>query len=220
METWAPAHLTDFWDERVGAIDAAARRLGNLTPEECGAAIEQVVRSVAERMSALDDEILTKASVAIVDDLYKAACASDRWDGFLGAYLRASAGTFSDLLRERGITVQYLVDNTWDDMMRPFELFPLWFGASRLTYICPQKLEAESEQEIDIDTARAVANELVRVAQEERRNFVHVETDYAPGAFTVAGELRGEPGVVTVFRNDAPEAGTEVMVWFPGDRGD
>lgn len=34
-------------------------------------------------------------------------------------------------------------------------------------------------------------------------------------ALAAAAVLRGAPGVVTVFRNEAPEPGTDVEVWFP-----
>lgn len=185
-------------------------------------------------MEALPDELLVKGTVAIVDDLYKAACATDRWDGSLADYLNASAGTFSRLLKGRGLTVQYLVDNAWEDMSRPVRLFPDWFGACGFVYACPQALmlqliEADQpETGTDpatlearyIDEARAVASQLVKRCQEEGRPFVRVDADYVDGSFSVAFSRCGASGVVTIFRNEAPEPGTDVQVWFPEGPGE
>lgn len=233
MEGWVRPHLTDYWDERVRAIDSAARELSPLGEPERQAALDQIAAAVARHVEALPDELLAKGTVAIVDDLYKAACATDRWDGSLADYLNASAGTFSRLLKERGLTVQYLVDNTWEDMSRPVRLFPDWFGACGFVYACPQKLlldliEADHPEagtdpatlaDRYIDEARAVASMLVRSCQEEGRHFVHLETDYVDGSFHADFSRCDAPGVLTVFRNEPAEPGTEVQVWFPEGLG-
>ena len=41
--------------------------------------------------------------------------------------------------------------------------------------------------------------------------------DYVETSFDAAFSKTGEPGFVTVFRNQAPEPGTTVSVWYPTD---
>ena len=91
-------------------------------------------------MNVLDDELFLSAAAAAADDLYKAACAIDRWDEGIGDYLAASSETLWRLFSERGFTLQYLVDNVFDVLERPLELFPVWYQAAGLAYVSPQAL--------------------------------------------------------------------------------
>jgi hypothetical protein len=168
--------------------------------------------------------------VAILDDIYKAACATTRWDGCLAAYLDASAGTFMRLLDARGYRAQYLVDNAWEDLTRPIELFPHWYRAARIVYVCPQLVARELMQHdepgttnaelparlpVYIREARDVVTQAVARCVEEGRHFIQLDADFVDGSFARAFEYVGGEGVLTVFRNQAPVTGSTVQTWLP-----
>lgn len=220
METRLP-HVTDYWDEQVRAIDRMASELAQLDDAGRTAALEEIRADVREHVDALPDELLIKASVAITDDLYKAACASDRWDSWLGAYLAASGATYFARLAERGYVVFYVVENEFDDPQRPLELFKPWFGSAGFVYACPQHLafqlmEADGEtpsQELlprYITEARIVAEQLAAKCREERRHLMFLDADSVEGSFTEPLADAGEDGFITIFRNYAPAAGTSI----------
>jgi hypothetical protein len=226
--------LTDYWDQQAGAVDAGARRLSALDDGERRIALEDIGASVVRHVEVMDDEVLVQACIPVIDDLYKAACAIDRWDSSLGEYLTASAGTFADLLQQRGLEVQYLVDNAWEDMARPIELFPVWYEACGFVYVCPQLLALELSRAdgaaadtapatLDaayIAEARVLATELVSRCHADDRHFIHLDTDSIEGSFDGALARRGAAGVLTLFRNTAPNVNTTVAVWYPNGHGE
>jgi hypothetical protein len=183
------------------------------------------------QFGVLPDELLANVAVSLVDDVYKAACASNRWDAGLGAYLDAAIGTASAIVAERGLTIQYTVDNAWENMQKPLELFDMWFGAAGLVYICPQALvlklisadpEARDQAAEDLvskyeDEARYLADQVVAECQADQRHFVHLDTDYRDDAFSAAFEKIEAPGFLTIFRNEAPQASSTVSVWYPSE---
>ena len=139
-DDWMLVKVSDYWDEQVRAIDTAARRLGSRSESDRTADLEAIAAAVTEHVRVLPDKTLAIAALTFIEDLYKAACRIDRWDDSLQVYLAASAGTMSRLLSERGLRIQYLVDNVWDDMQRPSELLPNWYGAAGVVFVCPQVL--------------------------------------------------------------------------------
>lgn len=228
-ETWMYPRITDFWDEQVGAIDSAAQRLAALPPDGRRAALGAIEAAVAEHARVLSDGLLAQVAVAFADDLYKAACGITRWDDALGEYLTASAATMCDQLAGRGLYLQYLVDNAWQDLTKPLRLLPYWYQAAGFVYACPADvaLQIAEHDGADADSdphevlerygseARAVVNQLVSRCQSERRPFVQLDTDSTEGSFEAALSARGAAGVITVFRDAAPDPGTQVAVWLP-----
>jgi hypothetical protein len=226
---WMYPRLTDYWDTRVGAIEAASRRLNTLEAPQRDAALREIEAAVTEHVRVMSDESLVHAVAPFADDLYKAGSAIGWWGDDVHAYLKASAGTFSRLLSGRGFHIQYLVDNRWDDATRLLELFPEWYTAAGLVFCCPQVLIRHlarhdgitAEDEIAMQApryaaeARHVADQLVAKAQEEGRHFIHLDADWVESSFDKALERRGASGVITMFRNEAPEPGTKISVWPP-----
>ena len=226
--------LTDYWDQQVGAVEAGAHRIAALDGADRDVALEEIARSIASHVEAMSDEILVHACVVVVDDLYRAACSIDRWDSALGDYLSASAGILASLLWQRDLEVQYLVDNRWEDMARPVDLFPAWYEACGFVYVCPQVLLLELSgadqpapgldpavlEAAHIIEARLLATELVARCHAENRHFIHLDTDYVDGSFESAFAKRGSAGVLTMLRNEAPEPGTKLAVWYPAGLGE
>lgn len=226
---WMHSRLTDYWDMQVGAIETACGRLELLEGDERERALTEIERAVTEHVRVLDDEHLIQASLPFGEDLYKAANWIARMDQGLFDYLRVSAGTLSRLLAEKGIQIQYLVDNHWEDPRDLIELFSVWFRAAGFNFICPQDLarqiamsngamgedEIESQAPGHLAEARRVANEYTRECQELGGHIVVLDNDGEEETWTQALTRRGAPGVVTIYRSAAPEPGSKVSAWFP-----
>lgn len=228
-DEWMHPRITDYWDDTAGAIGAAGRRLEALGDAGQKAAMVQIAAAMERHVSVLNDEFLVAAAVSFVDDLYKSASEIGWWDPHLQAYLMASAATFSRHLSRRGIRIQSLVDNAWDDPARLIGLFPDWFRAAGIIFISPQMLVRnlaqrdgiESESEIPalmpryIDEARRVADTLLAQCQDEQRHFLFLDTDAVESSFDQARKRVGTEGVLTVIRSEAPTPGSNVSVVGP-----
>jgi hypothetical protein len=236
--------LNDYWDELVGAIDGFGLELLELGNAERSAAAGEIAASVREHVRVMPDEFLMRATVPMLDDLYKAVCAATRWDVGLSTYLEASARTFMSALAERGFRCQYLVDNGWADLTKPLELLPHWYRCSGIVYACPQLVArdemmrggseaVDGTQQADIlrsdsspggilaempafiELARDVVDGIVGMCADEGRHLFQLDADLADRSFARAFEHAGASGVLTVFRNVAPEADSTVQAWLP-----
>lgn len=223
MNDWMHRKITDYWDSATREPESAADRLDQLDDSGRARALTEIADAVTEHLRVLPDDVMLQAAVPVIDDLYKGACYAGRWDSSLEAYLEASASTFFSGLADRGLMVQYAVDNAWEDLTRPLQLFPSWFTACGFVYVCPQALAQQLEQagpsgtggSVDAES-RHVASELMVRCQEAQRHFVHLDADCAEDSFEPVFALREAPGVLTIFRNDAPEPGSKISVWYPG----
>lgn len=229
-DSWMHKRLTDYWDTQVGAIEAACRRLAALDPAARADALAEIEQAVSEHVRVLEDDHLVTACVPFADDLYKAATG---WTGGLGHdlfdYLKASAGTLGRLLVDRGIQIQYLIDNHWNDPTDAIELLKVWFGAAGFNFISPQDLAhqiamskgARGDEEVarqatgHLAEARREANELTRECQKLGGHLVVFDNDGEEETWNQALKRRGEAGVVTIFRNAAPVRGSKVTAWIP-----
>lgn len=232
-ETWMYPRITDYWDERVGAIDAGAQRLANLPADVRPAALGAIETAVTEHVRVISDDLLAQVAVSFADDLYKAACGITRWDDALGGYLNASAATMCGQLTLRGFYLQYLVDNAWADMTKPLRLFPYWYQAAGFVYVCPAAVAAQlaahdgGEPASDANDAlkrygseaRMLVNEVIARCQSDRRTLMQLDTDSTEHSFETAFSARGAAGVITVFRDAAPDPDTQVAAWLPPVQG-
>jgi hypothetical protein len=113
-------------------------------------------------------------------------------------------------------------------MLGPFDVFPRVLNAAGFVYICPQQLGLRLMQHAGITAseypraiaqyiaeARHVGDRIAIKCQDEGQHYVFLEADYCEGALDVALRGGGAPGVLRIFRDDAPVAGSEVFVGFP-----
>jgi hypothetical protein len=224
--------LVDYWDQTSSAINRCALRLSKLSSPERMAAHSQIQESVRKQVDALADTQLLQAAVSMVDDLYKYVNDEVLMDDALFEYLDAFGSTFTNAVRQRGYVINYVVENGFSSvdflMLGPFDVFPRVFKAAGFVYICPQQLgldlmRADGLTASDyarsigqfITEARVLADRLVTRCQEEGQHYVFLEADYQDGCLDEA--LRGHraPGVLQLFRNDAPVPGSTVSVGFP-----
>ncbi len=229
---WFAKKITDYWDPLQGAIEKHAERLSALSPDERTAALKDIRACVTEHARVLPDEWLVQVAFVAADDLYKTIAGLARWDECFPDYLAASAATFCSRLSDRGYVIQYVADNTFEltevGMSGPLDYYPVWFGSAGFAYICPQKaalllMRADRRQEGEyfellpkyITEARDVAAKAVRKCQEERRHFFFLDTDSTEGSLSTAMSQLGADGVVGIFRNEAPVAGSKCQVSYP-----
>jgi hypothetical protein len=218
-------NITDYWDERVEAIERLSRMIAAVPEAERGAQLSAIVAAVERQAAALPDEILTKYAVPIVEDLYKAVTKRTYLDEPLLQYLAASCRPFFQALAARGYAAHYFIDNTWDRLDGPALGFPMWFDAVGLQYICPQEIACRRfEQDKPreewpalvtkyIDDGRAAAKELATRCAGAGRSFVYLDIDAAD--FEIAVTLGEGPGVIFIFRQEAPVPGSRCTIRMP-----
>jgi hypothetical protein len=226
------AKITDYWDSVGMVIDERATELGKLPLGDVRrqTALAELSASVTEHVRVLSDKLFATLASVVVDDLYKTACWIDRWDRVLADYLQATATVFWSKFTERGFTVHYLVDNVFDDLQRPTELFSDWFRAAGIIYACPQAValelarETEGEREsIEQDLLRhmAEARELVESVLDrcrvESRHYFLLDLDFDERTFKSSMAQTDERGLLTVFRNEAARPGTKILIFLPID---
>jgi len=231
MDNW-DFRLVDYWDQTVGAINRNAQRLSKLNETKRKAACDQIRGAVRMQVHDLTDEQLLQAVVSMVDDLYKFVNDEVFMAAALFEYLDAFGRTLIQAVHERGYVIRYVVDNQFSGvdflMLGPFDVFPKVFKAAGFVYICPQQVslnlmesdgitESKYPQAIAkyIDEARYVSDTIVTRCHDEGHHYVFIEVDYQEGALDIALRGSGAPGVLSIFRNDAPVAGSEVFVSFP-----
>jgi hypothetical protein len=168
----------------------------------------------------------------MVDDLYKYVNEEVLMDEALFEYLDAFGRTLTKAVSERGYVIRYVVENQFSGvdflMLGPFDVFPKVFKAAGFAYICPQNLglylmqrdgiaASEYPRAIAqyITEARHVGDQVVIKYHDDGQHYVFLEADYQEGALDIALRGGGAPGVLSIFRDEAPVGGSEVSVSFP-----
>ena len=231
MDNW-DFRLVDYWDQTTSAINRSTLRLSKLSEPERKAACGQIRDAVRMRVHDLADEQLLQAVVSMVDDLYKYVNEEVLMAAALFEYLDAFGRTLTQAVRERGYVIRYVVENQFSGvdflMLGPFDVFPRVFNAAGFVYICPQQLSLHLMQHDGltaseypraiaqyITEARHVGDRMVIKCRDEGQHYVFLEVDYQEGVLDIALRGSGAPGVLSIFRDDAPVAGSEVFVGFP-----
>ncbi len=238
MSTWMMRRVSDYWDQpsgssfEQGAIHRLSRLVVELPPVERPEALKDVERSVARHCQALDDHSLTLAAFTLADDLYRGATVLTYWDEYLKDYLDAVCSPFWAALRERGYSLQYGIDNAYQNsptgMAGPLEWFPVWFGAAQVAYVCPQQAAVFLMESDGIDRAlyhdrmeeyiregREMARTAVTELHAERRNVVWLDTDATPGFLDEVTASFERPGVIGLVRTQPPTSGQDCALVLP-----
>lgn len=203
--------ITDYWD--YDAIDHWASMLGEMDDETLSDSLDMLSAAVTEHTRVLSDELLQRVSIVIADDLYKTANTIGFWSESIEAYLRATAGVFFRLLNERGFILHYVVDNSFEDMGRPLQLFPSWYSACGIQYECPQFLTAQ-----DGCSPTEARRRCTTALQASGGNFHYVilDTDCEDDSFTAPLEQLKQDKVITVIREEAPVPGSRITIYNSG----
>lgn len=228
IEDWVFKNIHDYWDQNKDAIfnySSEIDKFEKTDKEKIFLTIKTVIEKYSEKFS--DEEIASHA-VAMTDYLYKAANRETiTWGKTTSRYIYASAGTLCRVLSQRGFSIHYLVDNTYEQtewgMTRPLKIYELFFNAADFIYICPQRIALEL-MKIDtlekyfgllpkyIQNARRLTKILTNKCQEEKKHYILLDTDSEPETFKDAEAAEATPLTITIFRNEPPVKGTNVKI--------
>jgi hypothetical protein len=227
MSEWTFPYIFSYWDQLTGIINKSAMRLHELDAHEREKAYADIREAMETHIQRLTDEQFMKAALSLIDDLYKYVndeiyCATE-----LVQYLDAFGRTFTTRLREKGYSIQYVVENTFANdflMVGPFDLFPVIFNAIGLVYVCPQLIAWDLMKHDGLEAAayplaisrytmeaRKVADDLLQRCHADHAHYIFLETDYQDGCLDAALRERGTAGVLSIFRNQAAVADSTVV---------
>lgn len=229
MDEWFLNRLTDYWDNREqNSIAIYSQQLGKCTPKEKSEAEDAIRAAIAKHVSVLTDEQLLNAAFIITDDIYKSVNGMSSYNDLVTDYLTASVGTFFQLFHERGYALHYLTNNTFTDWKMPIFILGRIFVPAGMVYICPQQI-AQMLMKHDqitltdyfdhlpryIQEAEGIAEEVLERCHAQGESYFYLYVDGETENFNTAIEEIGEEGVLTVFREEAPVAGTSCLVYSP-----
>lgn len=206
--------ISDYWDASKKAIPRFAAYLAAQSPTTAEQAKSAIRAAVTEHVRVLTDDWLPRVAFVVAEDLYRTANAITVWDDSVADYLACSAGTFFSLLSQRGYRLHYVIDNSFQEMQRPIQLFPSWFQACGIEYQCPQVLE--SEFGLEPKESQGVVSDVLRGFFAQGRHYVVLDTDSIESSFDAPLEQRNAEGVVTVIRTEAPGPGSKALVYLGG----
>lgn len=224
MSAWFLPKVTEYWDTQTDAIPRMTDRLRALSELASSDAQREISESIAKHVDVLPDDLLLRAAVCAVEDLYRAGAHLPMWDAACTDYVWASAGAFFRLFSERGFSLHYVVDNSWPSLDYPFILYPRMLEAAGFVNVCPQLIARElivadghdPERCAFYDSeARHVAAQLISKVHSAQRHLALLElADTEQRAPTIQAALRsaGEPGVLGLLRT---EPHTSIKMWFP-----
>ena len=227
-ESWVFSSFVDYYDARTNAVARHADALSSYTPDDAQDAVEIVSRVVTQYARDLSEEHLVGATVSMVDDLYKTMSWINPWSHHTAAYVQAVFGSFLSVAAERGKHVRYIVENSFPDgLQRAVSLFPMAFQAAGIVYVCPHQVAAVLAQKSGIALsdnpnvaelaplifeARVVAFRAASTVAERGRHLAYLEADFEEGALDDVRSLPAPPGTITILREEAPVAGSRVVV--------
>jgi hypothetical protein len=224
VETWKLSSLVAYYDESNHTLATRSTNLATLNADDQQQALAAVVERVASAIGQLDNDAISNAALSMIDDLYRAACTIIEWGPPQQQYVAAVWGTAFELVSQRGYTVRYVVENTWPDgLVRPIDVFPSLFGLAGFVYLCPHQAAASLPEAAlaprtveglsnTIEEGRYIVGEAIKQLSETNRHLVYLEADLQPSGLGAILEMPETPGVIEIFRNEAPIPGSKVTV--------
>lgn len=204
---------TDYWDTAKEAVLLFASQLRESSPEDARLLASEISAGVTEHVRVLTDLWLPRAAFVVAEDLYRTANTVSVWNSSVADYLACSAAVFFAALARRGLQLHYVIDNSFADMQRPIQLFPLWFRACGLHYECPQLHQSSGAS---AQQSRAASTKQLRAASASGRHYLFLDTDSDDSSFEAPLEQLNTKGVLTIIRNEAPGPGSKALVYLSG----
>lgn len=235
MRQWLFPRITDYWDNQArNSIFEYSQMIGFSLQEKKEQALQEIRAAMYEHTAILNDEQLTYAAFIIADDIYKSANEISLFNLYISEYLEASAGTFYQILSQRGFSLHYLANNVYagsaaQGMIRPLQFFRYFFLPAGIKYICPHEIALElmkrdglTVQDYDanisayLDEAHMVGDMVIEKCHDNNDHYFNLQIDGQKSFFAPSLARVGDPQVITVFRSQPPMAGTTCDVLFPG----
>jgi hypothetical protein len=227
-ESWVFSSFVDYYDARTNAVARHSEVLSSYAPDDARDALDIVSRVVTQYARDLTEDQLVGATVSIVDDLYKTMSWINQWSHHTAAYVQAVFGSFLSVAAERGKRVLYIVENTFPEgFQRVVSLFPTAFQAAGIAFVCPHQVAAfmarssgialsdhpnVAELAPLIAEARVVALQAASTVVERGSHLAYLEADFEDGSLDDVRALPAPPGTITILREEAPMAGSRVVV--------
>lgn len=234
MKEWLFNKITDYWDNQTKNNIFEYSQIIGFSPEDKKTrALQEIREAMYEHTAILNDEQLTYAAFIIADDIYKSANEIELFNVYISEYLQASAGTFYDILSQRGFCLHYLANNLYAGsasagLIRPLQFFRYFFQPAGIEYICPheiawQLMKRDGLRVADYDTniadylnqAQVVGDMMIDECHDLNRHYFNLQIDGEESNFAGSLARVKDKGVITVFRSEPPMRGTNCEVIFP-----
>ena len=230
---WEFPVITDFWEHRTEAVRSGAKRLAELPPDDRGESLAELGEQVLAHVAGLDQGRLLATAWIMAEDLYKSVFNGLTWNRDVADYLKGSAGVLISEMRQRGLALDYVIDNAISaaDFVHLLRTAPAIFRDAGLTVAAPPSwalsLMEEDGRQPDIAAIPAymakasdIADSIVSRCQDEHRSFVFLNLAVSDGpkskiSFAIALSEAHEPNTIVVFRQQPPLAGTTSEVFLP-----
>jgi hypothetical protein len=214
QSTFMLPKISDYWDTAKDAIPGFAAELAAQSPAAAKETTSAIRAAITEHVRVLSDQWLPLVAFVVAEELYRAASTITVWNSSVADYLDCSAATFFGLLSQRGYRLHYVIDNSFQEMQRPTQLFPSWFQACGIQYQCPQLLE--SEFGLEPTESQGVVSDVLRGFFADGRHYVLLDADSIESSFDAPLEQRDTKGVLTVIRTEAPGPGSKASAYLAG----
>ncbi len=233
-QQWLFNKITDYWDNQTrNNIFEFSQMIGFFPQDKKERALREIRQAMFEHARILNDEQLTYAAFIIADDIYKSANEISLFNLYISEYLEASAGTFFEIVKERGFCLHYLANNVYEGsasagMIRPLQFFRYFFLPAGIRYICPHEIALElmkrdglGVEDYDanigkyLKEARLVGDMVIDKCHESGDHYFNLQINGDQNDFAGSLARIKDTGVITVFRSAPPLPGTNCDVVFP-----
>jgi hypothetical protein len=237
LKLWHFQNISDYWDNQdKNSILEYARLISTLPLPEQRQIENQIREAIFDHVAALNDKQLVYAAFIIADDIYKSANEISLFIPYISEYLRASAGTFYDLLKQRGYYLHYLTNtvfagSAFQGFIRPLHIFWRFFEPAGIRYVCPHAIALElmqrdgiSEEDFEqnlaayLPRAEAAGNAIIHRCHADKRHYINLQIDGGDRNFRNSFAHSQDQGTITVLRSEVPVRGTSCSVIFPGQQ--
>ena len=229
--------ITDYWDTLADAVQIQSLKLAKGNGAVRKSQVSDLKSSIAKHVDALSNAHLAVAAYIAAEDLYKTVANLTEYpEEVVLDYLQATAGTFFQLLQERGFILRHFIDNEFEENLGgPINLFPEWYDKCGLLYICPQEIAFKAMQSKPdfepadimgklpnyVEEGWKIAKVLVQRCEDDDHNYVFLianasatdQATYVNERYDAASSKGLHP--IFVFRDKAAKAHTRSTVKFP-----
>lgn len=236
MKNWVLENISDYWDNQYQNSIFEYSQIISHYPAGQREQVKNLIReAIFEHVAALNDKQLVYAAFIIADDIYKSANEISLFIPFISEYLQASAGTFYDLLKQRGYYLHYLTNtvfagNAFQGFIRPLHIFWQFFEPAGLRYICPHAIALElmqrdglSEKDFEkniaayLRRAETAGNSIIHRCHADKKHYINLQIDGDDRNFRTSFAHAKDKGTITVLRSEVPVRGTSCAVIFPDE---
>jgi len=219
---WRFDTIGAYYDEEEHSLSVQGAKLAKLSDANRKRAADLIAQRVKSFSKLFDNDVIVQVVLSMIEDLYRAGIGATEWGPGHESYVAAVWGTMFAVVKDRGFTIRYVVENTWpQDLLRPVQFFPNLFGLTGIVYICPSEIASELPElegapittegmKTGLPLGRHIAQEAVKKVAEQGKHFAYFETDFEPGCLDSVFALSKPAGTIQIFRNEAPDLGTKV----------